>query len=640
MAQTHDANPTRPMAALTTIAMLKTYLDAGEDYLGMFRPFLAEVIADLHDPAFSAVDLQTGVLTAFGLAIPEPALRAMLGRLQQTGAIRREGGRYLRAAAFDRSEIREKRAEIEREHERLADAFVDFLLQKGLESRTKTEALDAIVQLLDYQRVEMLLDSIPTDREPPPSTTKDARLVALFLKEVALADATLASLVQRLLEGLVLESTLLLRDIDASKRDFRGLRVFLDTGFLLRTLGYCGSALKTLALETLRLLKETNARTEVFDVTLEEIRRILAVYRDHLLTPAGRQTLRPTELTRHFITSGSGSADLAEHIALLGANLAKLGIHAVQLPRRTREYQVDESRLQELLARPGSPHDEPRVLHDIDAVMGVTILRRGRAAANWEEAGAVFASLTGEVVRKIHQWHQESEERGLAPAVHLQRLSNIAWLKNPRVGSALKQSELIALCSAALRPSDDAWRRFLVHLRRLEESGNITSDEAAAVLASELTDRLLGEVELFEDVDAQTTAEVIERVKASYREEAAKEVDSARTEAEGLREEARQERTRRLELETRVQGKALVVGRRFSLVLCISLGVVVLLGVVTGLGYLPERPSLLVRVLIGGALGVATLLSALGMFFGTSLGNLHRVLTNWLVRKIQHWWMQ
>jgi hypothetical protein len=645
MAGIENQNKPRSIPALTTIAMLKTYLDAGEDYLGIFRPFLMETIAEFRDPAFSAAELQLGLASAFGLTIPEPALRAMLGRLLKAGAVKREGGRFLRTMPPERGDIQRRRDEIEREHERLADAFVQFISRKGWQPRTRAQALDAIVQFLDDYRVEMLLESVPSRPGPPESTASDVRLAALFLKDVALGDAELAGLVQRLLEGLVLESTLLLRDIDSSKRDFHGLQVFLDTGFLLHALGYCGAPWKNLALETLSLLKQTNARSLVFDVTVEEIRGILAVYRDHLLTPAGRETLRPTEMTRCLLTTGWGSADIAEQMALLGSNLGKLGIQVVQLPRRQREFQQDERRLQELLARPGFGLDEPRVLHDVDVVIGVTILRAGTVAWSWEQTRAVFASLTREVVATIEQWHKEGSERGLPPVLHVARLTNIAWLKNPRVGSALKRSELMALCSAALRPSEDVWRRFLAHLRRLEASGNISSDEAAAVLVSELTDSLLSEAEVFDDVDAETIGEVIERVRDSYRAEAAqdvaqirREVDEARRETQSLRDEIAERDRRDREVGARLSGKALAVGRVISLVVCVGLGAIVVLGVVGGLGYVPGPLSLLVRVLIGIALGVAAVLSALGMLFGTSLGNLHRALSTWLGRHFEQWW--
>ena len=75
--------------------------------------------------------------------------------------------------------------------------------------------------------------------------------------------------------------------------------------------------------------------------------------------------------------------------------------------------------------------------------------------------------MTADVVRQIDGWYSASGDHGVPPAVHIARLANIAWLKNPRAGSTLKQQELVALCSAALQPSERTWNAFVTHLRRL-----------------------------------------------------------------------------------------------------------------------------------------------------------------------------
>src|SRR5439155_12327764 len=97
----------------------------------------------------------------------------------------------------------------------------------------------------------------------------------------------------------------------------------------------------------------------------------------------------------------------------------------------------------------------------------------------------------------------------------------------------LKVRELVALCVAALRPSRVLWDRFLQYLQRLEESGELSTQEAVAVTASALTDRLLGEVDDEDDVDARTVGEVIEHVKASYRVDSDQRIAQAESSAAG-----------------------------------------------------------------------------------------------------------
>jgi hypothetical protein len=88
--------------------------------------------------------------------------------------------------------------------------------------------------------------------------------------------------------------------------------------------------------------------------------------------------------------------------------------------------------------------------------------------------------------------------------------------------------ELVAMCSAALRPHKGLWEAFIRHLRTLETQGTLTSDEAVAVVASQLTQTLLLDLEESvphdEDPDADTLTEVVDRVLAKNREEADRQV--------------------------------------------------------------------------------------------------------------------
>lgn len=170
--------------------------------------------------------------------------------------------------------------------------------------------------------------------------------------------------------------------------------------------------------------------------------------------------------------------------------------------------------------------------------------RRGQTSESIDTAGAVFATTSGLTVRNTRLWYESEGGHGFPPIVHQRALSNYAWLKKPASASRLKVHELTALCSAALRPSRKAWANFLKHLRKLEESGELTSDEATAIVASDLTEGVLLEFDVNEDSDASSVAEVVERVKASYRETSDEKERLALAAADASAAEARQLRGR------------------------------------------------------------------------------------------------
>ncbi len=167
------------------------------------------------------------------------------------------------------------------------------------------------------------------------------------------------------------------------------------------------------------------------------------------------------------------------------------------------------------------------MLHDVDCVAGVLVVRADTTPPTWEDARAAFVTTSGLLVKNTAAWYEGCDGEGLPPAIHVLALSNLAWLKKPAAAQRLKVHELVALCEAALRPSREMWTRFLAHLRRLEQEGRVTSDEAVAVLASDLTDQLLSNLDDEGDVEAESVSEIVERVKQVYREDADTRVAAA-----------------------------------------------------------------------------------------------------------------
>lgn len=105
-------------------------------------------------------------------------------------------------------------------------------------------------------------------------------------------------------------------------------------------------------------------------------------------------------------------------------------------------------------------------------------------------------------------------------------------MKKPASAGLLQIHELAALCEAALQPSRGVWDAFRGHLARLRDAGELTSDEAVAIVASDLTTAMLSEVGEDIDSDADTIAEVVDRVRMKYKEEAEAELTAFRTSAE------------------------------------------------------------------------------------------------------------
>jgi hypothetical protein len=269
-------------------------------------------------------------------------------------------------------------------------------------------------------------------------------------------------------------------------------------------------------------------------VTIKEIRRILTMYERRIQTAEGRLTLRHYEMARNFLTKRVTPSDIHVMNTMLERDIAALGVIIENTPKRVESFVGDEKALAGMLADPVLRDESgDRVSHDVDCVAAVLTLRRGKRPMMVEDARAIFATSSSMVLARVRQWYNKTEGRGIEPAVHIRALSNLAWLKRPELRPDYKERELIALCTAALRPSRKTWVLFLRHLDRLKQENRITSDEVASILVAELSDRLLRDAEAAgpDEPDAATMDEIVDRVRAHYSAEADEKVERAREDA-------------------------------------------------------------------------------------------------------------
>ena len=184
------------------------------------------------------------------------------------------------------------------------------------------------------------------------------------------------------------------------------------------------------------------------------------------------------DLPNAHVQPQHSTSDVRQARALVQKQLGQLGIDIRPIPPHDRRYTRDEADLTRRLQAPGFADTdpiEPRVQHDVDCVAAVLTSRGARSPDSLDHARAIFATTSSGVVQTVNEWWRAGGEVGLSPIIHYIVLSNAAWLKKPGAATDLKLRELVALCTAALRPSATAWQRFLRHLRKLEDSGELST---------------------------------------------------------------------------------------------------------------------------------------------------------------------
>ena len=646
---------------LTTVALLKVNYDRNVDHLDLYMPFVLDTLNAWPVNEFAAEDLAAQTLARHGLKIPFEAIRTILNRVRKQGHLRRDYGRYFvnPGKPID-VDLRPQREAIDREHIAVARKFIEFAAAHKVDIASAEDALSAILTFLELHEVAILVDT-PSDRltaAAEQQSTRESRTAALFIQGALSSDPPLAGYIQRMLEGLVLKNALLLANINLTKRQFTGLEVFFDTVFLFRVVGLASEPYVEAAREAIAVLRDANAGTSVFDITIDEMRRVLSAVERLIGTTSGVHQLRPTDLVRFLVSRRYRPSDVAEAAALLDRNIRQLGLVVRSVPAHIPRFTLDEVELAKVLMRGDQTDIDARVDHDMKAVAGVLTFRRGRVAYSLDNARAVFSTTSGLVVNNITAWYRGQQAHGVSPVIHQAGLSNIAWLKNPGAAATrLKRGELVALCAAALRPTPQIWKRFTDELRRLRDSQVLTSDEEVAVLTSRLTDMRLAEIGDLEDLDSDTVADIVERVREGFATEA-EQVSHAREEELKSRlaaaestardyesagrsadEMAQKSEEARRQLELRVIGKVDSIARGVGISCHAALAIAIGAGILLGLTGFSIVSSFWAKIAAGAFIVVFTLLNFVDLHLGLSAADLRRKLESYVERTLKAWWL-
>lgn len=512
---------------LATIAFLKARFDAGMDHLGMFQPFVEEAIRVAEVDEIELPMVQRLVRETTGLYIPTDIVKTLLRRAARKRLLTRRGGRYFRSKVpSENAELLERIEDLEHVHQGLATHLRKFASERGVGLGTNDDALAALTGFLDANHIGIVLGQAPESRRRD-SRPQLERTVAAFVASVVEEGGSSYAALEGVVQGLIVQNALLLRDIPATRRHLDGLTVFFDTGVLLRALGYAGLAEQQVTGESLNLIRAAGARLCTFERTVDEVETILRVYQHRLGSQEGIRSLHANPLTYNFLSSKATPSDIRQLIALLRESLSKLGIRIRDFPMHIPEYTENEQALAETLRNPrrSDDSDEARVWHDVNAIAAIMTLRAGARPKQVWNAKYVFVSGSSRTVSNATRWYRETYPSGVEPIVHFRSVTNTAWLVRSADASRVPMHELAAVCQAVLRPSAEVWTRFVAGLGELVSNGDVSDDESIAVLASEFTHVRLADFDPETDMEASTIREIVERARAEQETHLRAELD-------------------------------------------------------------------------------------------------------------------
>ena len=633
---------------LATVALLKTRLDEGKDYIALYEPFIYDALTHVKSNDFLSQDVKTALQQRSGIVLPTDTIQTLLGRCVRHGYLQRNGGRFFRTSQpVPDIGLDDALAAAESEQQELGRSLLTYATAQQVVLESAASALDALATFVSENKVHILLDESlqKSLSERSSDERRIARVIARFITDKCSHNSVLNTSLRRLTEGIVLHDALLLVELPKAGERFHDLQVFIDTSVLFSAIGLHGVASSLAAKEALTLLRESGARTFAFHRTIDEMRGILAIFEERLATTEGRLALWPTPLAHHVLKSKLSPADIRVISTTLEAKLLKLGIQSRDYPQRNPKFTWDEVALEKILADPARQDAvTPRVRHDVDAVAAVLTLRRGRPSTSINRSVAVFCTASGRVVRNVQRWFAEQGRQGVPPVVHQIALTNIAWLKKPAVVPDLKMHELVALCGAVLRPSRETWDRFIGVLRDLRTDGTITDDETAAIVASELTEPLLARLDDEFEPDANSITEAIERVRDEYRQAAWAGAEEAirrvKEDASMVEQTASAAMDRAEAIEARLE---VWVGRISRLAAQVVFVLGVLVAVVSGVLSWPDLLNGITGTVKWVARVVLVVMAILGVYstaYGITLADIRTWISNQVSNRLRRIWLR
>jgi hypothetical protein len=197
----------------TTLAMLKALHDAGKDHIEMFQPFVLHAVAKLPGDDFMTADVQPILTDLLGLKVPLETLQTLLTRAVHRNQVRREGGRYFKnAAALEGCNIEPMLAQYAPTQQALCQALQDYAAEHAF-SIDAEQAWHLLIALVQSSHLGLLLEGDVTEFESGPVSSRETQLVAAFVRDRCQQSPTLADALRAVVEGYVLQNTLLRRDI-------------------------------------------------------------------------------------------------------------------------------------------------------------------------------------------------------------------------------------------------------------------------------------------------------------------------------------------------------------------------------------------------------------------------------------------
>lgn len=467
-------------SAIVGLAFVKVNWDyLKRDYIENFVPLIVECLRVTDTDLVSLSELKANIEKHFGLDLPLNSVKTILHRASKRKYVERKHGLYyVNRQQCDSLEFDEARKRVTAIQSRVSNKLREYVSREHGREWSEEKTDHVIYEFLSDNTISLIFslaeDSSLHDRSGQPSS--EAYIVGSFLDDMKLSDPECFRDFEVLVQGNLLANALYLPDPGKIAKRFRGTRVYLDSSILVFAGGFAGTERALPAVELIELLSEYGARLCCFVGTVNEVRGILDACGHRMRQGNLQDSYGPS--MEYFIESGKTASDIELMSARLPQKLKEMGLRIDEKPPYDHEYQIDEAGLDAALEEfVGYKNPKARV-HDVDCISAIARIRRGQEVFALEDTKALFITRNTNLAKGTRIFFQsESPPGAVALCLPNFGLANLLWLKNPTKAPNLPRKQLLAQSYAAIRPSEQLWKRYLIEIAKLQEDGEISIDQ-------------------------------------------------------------------------------------------------------------------------------------------------------------------
>jgi len=525
-----------PGTALVGVALLNVlWKEDHATFLDIFVPLVAEVVRRARPEVVTDAEVKDGLLEHFGLDLPQHAVATINERARRRGYFRKEH-RVLRPhwPEIEELGLEERSKKVEAIFDGTVDRLVEYCRAYHDIIWSRDEAADALQAYLSEFSLDVSLSeerhsAVPKVEAAPESAPL---LVNLFLRRLHEEEPGAFDLVMRLVTGAMLANGIFVSDPYRLEQRFSDVRIYFDSPILLWVAGYGFDERTRPRRELLDLLRDLGANLRCYRQSVEEARGILEACATIMRKDTYDEATDPArENIDWFNWAGYTSSDVDRLAGRLDNTIRGFGIQIDDWPTPEGDYQINEPELEEFLRSEVGHRREEALRHDARAVAGIVQMRQGMAKHSIENCTALFATHNYGLAQAIQRYFAKGPLDGSAAIVMTDRdLATLAWLKRPLAAPDLPAGTVLAICHAAIQPSEELWTRFLAEIRRLRERDEISMRDYIWLRHSSrakgaLTEAARGDPEAFTD---GTVAQVMRLAQRTRERELAEAIERER----------------------------------------------------------------------------------------------------------------